>query len=113
MNLIKIDINEENLQYCNKRLIKQDIPAISCIYLLFNEELEFLYVGKTDNLKTRLVMHLSPRTKSNSSIIPKSEKISYYSIIDGSLEDNLKEIVCIYLLKPKYNFTGITSKLMK
>lgn len=90
----------------------KDIKCLSGIYLLFDKNLELIYVGQTSSLKNRLWQHTSENNSStlekintthgNTSIILRG-LVKFYSFIkcENKIEKDLIESFCIYYLKPK------------
>ncbi len=79
----------------------KNIKQKSGLYLLYSNEGELLYIGKSINLKSRLIRHF----KGGSNVedyIKEFKKIGCY-YIDDELELDLCETYLINTLHPKYN----------
>lgn len=79
----------------------KDIKQKSGLYLLYSNEDELLYIGKSINLKARLIRHF----KGGSNVedyIKEFKKIDCY-YIDDELDLDLCETYLINTLHPKYN----------
>ncbi|PEU05237.1 hypothetical protein CN527_02560 [Bacillus cereus] len=77
------------------------IEQTSGLYLLYSSENELLYIGKSVNLKARIIKHF----KGGSNVedyVEEFEKIECY-YIDDELEMDLSETFLINTLRPKYN----------
>lgn len=102
----KLDYEHFNyvFKHGEKRL-SGDITTNSGIYLLYDKELELIYIGMASNFRQRLLEHTryddSTKTK-----IPEGEIKYYYFIECKDLQTRyLYESILIITLKPKYNIS--------
>lgn len=131
MKINKIELIKENLKYPNKPLLPDNIKQDSGVYLLYDNKLNLIYIGKTSQLRTRLLAHISPRIHNRpslsdfpgenrcnwgeyayASIIPKEIKIKYYSFFkeESEKERDLIELLLIKFLSPELNYNGFFTK---
>lgn len=100
----------------NFAIIDNKITHKAGIYFLFDIDLNLIYIGKTKNIRQRLVQHCSDNLTqyfkyesgytSGSTNCQKGE-VQYFSYIEieDDADRNLREILLINILKPKYNKT--------
>lgn len=108
MQIKKLKLIKKNLRK-PKPIIDINIPSCSSVYFIYNKDLELIYVGQTNELRRRLVNHISPNTALNTTWmknvrIPYKE-VKYYSYIeinDYMLREAIEKIM-ISQFRPKYN----------
>jgi excinuclease UvrABC nuclease subunit len=83
--------------------LSKDVKPISGIYVLFDKELNVLYVGESQNIRRRIVDHIS-RNNSNSAI-PINKRVCYYFSVESNnkVEMLMVESIFINYLRPKFN----------
>jgi len=90
------------------------IKKISAVYLLFDKEMELIYVGVSKDIRTRLQQHTSinARREVNGIDSRYTTKIPYntvkfYAYIEETDEEKRKFIEqgLVYFFNPKYNST--------
>ena len=126
MQIKELILVEVNLNKINQPLLNLAITnKMKGIYFLYDKELNLIYIGKTSNLRQRLLAHISPRNNSRkeesdkydfygySSILPLGI-VKYYSFIEieDVKERTLRELILIQLLNPKYNYIGIKDEIV-
>ncbi|MCS7093017.1 MAG: GIY-YIG nuclease family protein [Patescibacteria group bacterium] len=81
------------------------IPATFGVYLFKNKE-EVIYVGKSVNLKARILSHIESAkvNKKEAQIVKNSDSINYV-ITENDFQSLLLESELIKRYKPKYNFS--------
>ena len=116
MKIIKIELKKEGLSKPNIKILGDSIKQEGGVYLLFNKEKELLYIGKTLNLRNRLLQHLSPRNNgrknfhnlefSHNTPLPIGI-VKYYAFlpIDNERERSITETMLIFSLNSKFNKT--------
>ncbi len=110
--IIKLTPTKEN----NFSKIDKNIPSYSGIYFIYNENFELIYIGKAKNIRLRILQHSSDKTPREGdgsnytqlgligSKIPLGESKYYsYILIEDEEERDLKELILINILQPKYN----------
>jgi excinuclease UvrABC nuclease subunit len=109
---IKKIILENPCKENNYRVIDKDIPQDSGVYLLFDSNLELIYIGKSDNIRRRILQHTSNKSKRYKddddygylTKIPLGEAIYYsYVKVDDSSQRECYEKILISIFKPRYN----------
>ena len=100
----------------NYAKLDKSITTMPGVYLLFDKNLELLYIGKAKNIRNRILQHtmdknnrLSEDNKYYSGSIVsylEADEIYYYSAIEikSERERNVSEAILINLLNPVYNF---------
>lgn len=100
--------------------LDKTIPTgVSGVYILFDKNLELLYVGRAKNVRSRILAHVKdsnagryevgydPFTSYNS-LLPQGS-VKYYSIIE--IEDErqrkLTELILVNILKPLFNYCDL------
>lgn len=78
--------------------IPQDISGL---YLFYNQEYELMYIGKSENLKQRINLHLTGNTNTKS-IYHNFKHIRYAEVADP-VDREIYETYYINLWKPKLN----------
>lgn len=112
------DINIRKRDY---RKLDDGVSNISCVYLLFNKQLELIYVGKAKNFRNRLSQHLTQNKdlrydpNNRDDFLYKNlyitkipfNTIEYYALLEIEEEKDRCHIeeCLIYCLNPKYNTT--------
>jgi len=107
--------------------LDKSIPNEPGIYLLFDKDLELIYVGKARNIRHRIREHTSKEIskrlrydnldefeEANSYVsFLNPEEIAYYSCIfvEEERERIVYEMILISILKPKYNFLSKSEQL--
>lgn len=106
MRIQKLKLNK-NPEHKNTKVVLNNLEGDSGVYLLYNENLQVIYVGMTNgNFRTRLLAHCSPNNVyPNTSIIPRGE-VEYFCLIplEDEFDRMMSEMFLIKLFKPKYNF---------
>tara|TARA_R100001086_G_scaffold218332_1_gene135019 strand:+ start:4069 stop:4446 length:378 start_codon:yes stop_codon:yes gene_type:complete len=106
MKIHKLKLNN-NIKYSNEKVILNDVKNDSGVYILYDKNLEIIYVGKADKgFRNRLLCHTSPNnTRPNTSIIPRGE-VEYFCLIplEDEFDRMMSEMFLIKLYKPKYNY---------
>ena len=88
-----------------------DLPERVGVYFFYNENKDLIYIGKSKNIKKRVLTHLG-NVKAQKAIRMKSEVASVDFYITGSeLVALLMESAEIKMYKPKYNKAQTKSKL--
>lgn len=103
----KLRLNRKKINYRNNKVILNKIKNNSGVYLLYDNNLEVIYIGKSNKtFRKRLLAHCSPNNISkNTSIIPRGE-VQYFCLIplEDEFDRMMSEMFLIKLYKPKYNF---------
>lgn len=111
---MKIEKLEMPKEWKGHNLLEAKIKNLPGVYLLFDKELNLLYIGKTVVFRNRLNQHVSPRNKSRYSLTGELHlstsplplgKVEYYSFIEivDSYERDLTELILLKLLNPPFN----------
>ncbi|MFC5732162.1 GIY-YIG nuclease family protein [Cytobacillus gottheilii] len=76
------------------------------LYLFYNDENVLMYVGQTRDLRTRIKLHLNPKTKTSSGIY---HNFKWVEVIfeEDDLSRELYETYMINTLKPLLNFDKV------
>jgi DNA polymerase-3 subunit epsilon len=82
--------------------IIEDLPAITGVYYLHDEEAQIIYIGKSKNIKHRVNQHLT-NTSSKSKKLQLLVKSVSYEATGSELVALLKESEEIKRIKPKFN----------
>lgn len=108
--------------------IDKTIPSYPGLYLLFDEDLELIYLGKTKNIRRRILQHSS---KLNSGRLEIVDKGSYYErnhttcLPEGSVkywccikienekERDLKELMLLGIFETRFNLTDKIEAIKK
>ncbi|MBR8537847.1 GIY-YIG nuclease family protein [Carboxylicivirga sediminis] len=86
------------------------LPAQTGVYYMHNEQGELIYIGKSKNIRSRIITHLgNPRTKKGIEMKQNAADISCF-ITGSELVALLKESEEIKLEKPRYNRAQRRSK---
>ncbi|ABR31575.1 excinuclease ABC subunit C [Thermosipho melanesiensis] len=83
------------------REILKNIPEKPGVYI-FKRDKEYVYIGKSKNLKKRLNSHFSFKEEKSRLIVEESNKLETI-IVKNEKESLLLEATLIYKYKPKYN----------
>lgn len=111
---MKIEKLEMPKQWKGHNLLEAKIKNLPGVYLLFDDKLELLYIGKTVVFRNRMNQHVSPRNKARYELtgeLHKSTtplplgKVSYYSFIEikNFYERDLTELILLKLFNPPFN----------
>ncbi|WP_158281473.1 exonuclease domain-containing protein [Sediminitomix flava] len=115
-----MDVSNENLTFdtyhksIHKQLPKEiidDLPEETGVYYFFNKKNELIYIGKSKNIRKRIMQHLSDRTTNRA--IKKAREVSNISFeLTGSeLVALLYESAEIKKHKPIYNVAQRRTKM--
>lgn len=118
MKINKLNLPEEWPEFNNVKILDEDIKKEPGVYLLFNENLELLYIGQTASFRNRLLGHVSPKHQRRMMVgewkdyvVPRG-LVKYYSFL--KLEERIDrlcyEMFLIKLLKPILNYPKTSSK---
>lgn len=83
--------------------LSTDVKSICGVYVLFDKDLEVLYVGESQNVRRRIVNHISKNN--TNSAVPVGKKICYYMSVEcvDKIEMIMVESIFINYMKPKFN----------
>ncbi|MBT1248739.1 MULTISPECIES: excinuclease ABC subunit UvrC [unclassified Thermosipho (in: thermotogales)] len=84
-----------------EKSVIEDIPEKPGVYI-FKKSNEYVYIGKSKNLKKRLSSHFLFKEEKSKLIIEESDKLETI-IVKNEKESLLLEATLIYKYKPKYN----------
>ncbi|WP_180827319.1 nucleotide excision repair endonuclease [Bacillus sp. UMB0728] len=97
--MIQIDVPEVSNLISVEDLLK--IPEKLGIYYFYSKDKELLYIGKSNNLRTRIQNHV--RGKTNTAEYSNEFKYIRYSLTGTELDTDIYETYLISTMNPKYN----------
>jgi len=98
--------------------IDKSISSLPGVYFLFDKELELVYIGKAQNIRTRILQHTTDNNNGRLQIIDKKTPfkrvystclpkgiVKYYSCLIEKDEEkrNYLETFLLYAIKTKFN----------
>ncbi len=115
MEIRKIELMKP-IKENNYAKLDRDIKDVYCVYLLFDKNLDLLYIGRTKHLRQRLLQHLSPDNEGRynpeyEGRVPYNSKlpygiVKYFSIleVEDFVDAEITELLLIKFLKPIFNY---------
>ncbi len=101
--LMEKDIKFSKLNPLLDQKTLKDLPDQTGVYYLLNQQEDIIYIGKSNNIRSRVHSHFrNDKTKKSVNMIAETTQIRY-EITGSELVALLKESEEIKLLKPKYN----------
>jgi len=106
MKIVRLRLNKK-IRDNHDKVIFNDVKNESGVYILFNKDLEVIYVGKSNkSFRIRLLAHCSPNNfTERSSNVPRGEVEYFYFIpLEDEFDRMVSELFLVKLFKPTYNF---------
>ncbi len=101
--LMEKDIKFSKLNPLLDQKVLKDLPDQTGVYYLLNQQEEIIYIGKSNNIRSRVHSHFrNDKTKKAVHMIAETTQIRY-EITGSELIALLKESEEIKLIQPKYN----------
>lgn len=72
------------------------------VYRFINNDSKIIYVGKTNNMKTRMIAHKNSKEDKYRKSYKEAKRIEYIEL-ETIIDARIKELYYINLYKPKYN----------
>ena len=102
--ILKTAIRNKPKTQMDKKLIVllEEIPSITGVYYLHNDEGEIIYIGKSRNIRKRINQHFTSENRKSQEIQKEVDSVTYEAT-GNELNALLKENEEIKKNKPKYN----------
>lgn len=102
--MISITLDELSNKLTLKQLDKIPVNT-GGIYLLYNANNDLIYIGRSNNLDSRIRAHINGKT--HTAIFHKEIKYVRYLPTNSRIEQKVYELYAINTLSPKYNATDV------